>query len=120
MDRPRLGEHGEGRWQEVVTGMRDWRTAHPRATFAEIETALDERLQRLRAHMLADTALASATADLPALAPSARPRCPQCDVVLVARGQESRTLLIHGGEPVPLRRHYAACPACGAGLFPPR
>src|SRR5437660_4988740 len=98
MDRKPLGEHWEDRWQEVVTGMRDWRTAHPRATFAEIETALDERLQRLRAQMLADTALASATADLPALAPSERPTCASCATVLEARGQQTRTLLTQGGE----------------------
>ena len=120
MDRQPLGTQWESSWQAVVTGMRDWRTAHPRATFAEIEAALDERLQRLRAQMLADTALASATADLPALPASERPHCPQCDAVLVARGQQTRTLLTHGGEPVSLRRHYAACPTCGAGLFPPR
>ena len=46
----------DGDWQqlveEVVTGMWDWRTAHPRATFREIESALDERLERMRARML--------------------------------------------------------------------
>ena len=46
----------DARWQavseEVLTGMKDWRVQHPKATFREIEAALDERLARLRARML--------------------------------------------------------------------
>jgi hypothetical protein len=38
--------------------------ADPRATLREIETALDERLARVRARMLQDTALASAATDV--------------------------------------------------------
>jgi hypothetical protein len=44
--------------EEVLVGMKEWREQHPKATFAEIEAALDERLGRLRARMLQDTALA--------------------------------------------------------------
>src|SRR5512143_2782941 len=58
----------EARWQqlteEVMTGMKEWRLAHPRATFKEIEAALDERLAKVRARMLQDVALASAAADI--------------------------------------------------------
>jgi len=40
----------EDRWQQeveaVMTGMKEWRLQHPRATFHEIETALDEHLGR--------------------------------------------------------------------------
>ena len=50
---------------EVLTGVRDWRTAHPRATFAEIEAAVEERLSGLRAQLLQDVALASAAAAWP-------------------------------------------------------
>jgi len=39
---------------EVMTGMKEWRLQHPKATFREIEAALDERLARLRARMLED------------------------------------------------------------------
>ena len=46
----------DSEWQqlveEVVTGMWDWRVAHARATFREIEGAVDERLQRVRVRML--------------------------------------------------------------------
>lgn len=41
------------RWNElaeaVMTGMKEWRLQHPRATFRQIEAALDERLARMRA-----------------------------------------------------------------------
>ena len=50
-------------WQamsnEILTGMKEWRHQHPRATLNEIEATLDERLTRLRARMLEDVALAS-------------------------------------------------------------
>ena len=46
----------------VWTGMADWRAAHPKATFSEIEAALDERLNQMRARVLADLAMASTAA----------------------------------------------------------
>jgi predicted RNA-binding Zn-ribbon protein involved in translation (DUF1610 family) len=113
----------EARWrelsEEVITGMAEWRGQHPRATLSEIETALDERLAHVRARMLQDTALASAATDLSVLPAEERPRCPDCGQVLEARGQEERTLRTTDDRPVTLRRSYAHCPACGAGLFPP-
>ena len=33
--------------EEVMTGMKEWRQQHPKATFREIEAALDEGLARL-------------------------------------------------------------------------
>ncbi len=104
---------------EVVSGMREWRTAHPTATFAEIEAALDERLSRVRAQMLADAALATAAADLATATPRERPRCPGCGERLVARGQHTRVVQVQGGHAVPLRRSYASCPTCRSSLSPP-
>ena len=43
--------------EEVLTGMREWHTAHPKASFAELEVAVEERLGRLRVRMLEDAAL---------------------------------------------------------------
>ena len=79
--------------QDVIRAVRDWRRQHPRATFKEIETALDEQLARLRAQMLQDTALTSPSADLPTMNETERPRCPQCGSVLKAQGSETRTLV---------------------------
>ena len=111
------------RWSDdaasVWTGMVDWRAAHPRATFDEIEAALDERLNQVRARMLGDLALASASADLSTASAEERPRCERCGVVLHARGASERTLLTQGGAAVRLVRTYAACPECGDGSFPP-
>ena len=35
-----MGASWEHLVQEVLTGRRDWRAAHPKATFAEIEAAV--------------------------------------------------------------------------------
>lgn len=111
------------RWQtlsaEVITAMADWRAAHPRATFSEIEAALDARLARLRAQMLEDAALASAATDWADQPPENRPSCPQCVAPLQARGRATRHLQTQGGQELTLPRRYGTCPACGAGLFPP-
>ncbi len=44
----------EGRWrqlsEDVFVGMKEWRQAHPKATFREIKTALEEKLAKVRAH----------------------------------------------------------------------
>ena len=57
----------EKRWQalslEVISGMAEWRVQHPKATLKEIEAALDERLERLRAKMLEEAALLSQARD---------------------------------------------------------
>lgn len=105
--------------EEVLTGMADWRAAHPKASFAEIEAAVDERLAGMRARMLEAAALASAAADLSSSEHEERPVCPNCGHALEARGQRERQLRVPGQQTVHLRRSYATCPACGAGLFPP-
>ena len=96
-----------------------WRQQHPTATLREIETTIDERLSKLRARMLQDTALASAADDLGAVAAAARPACPDCGQRLQPRGQQVRHLTTTHEQPVVLTRSYATCPTCGTGLFPP-
>ncbi len=114
----------EAGWQqlvdEVMTGMKEWRLQHPQATFREIETALDERLAKMRARMLQDLALASAAARVSQEDRTERPRCPKCGGPMEARGEQSRTLTTNYNQPVKLTRSYSYCPACEAGLFPPR
>lgn len=122
--RRKRSEGMEQRWagdaESVWSGLADWRAAHPKATLSEIEVALDERLDRLRARLLADLALASAAADVREALAEERPRCERCGVVLQGRGQSVRKLLTQGGAEVPLQRTYVACPQCGDGTFPPR
>ena len=112
----------EAHWQQptagVLSGFREWREQRPTATLAEIEHALDERLDGLRARMLQDAALASAAADL--RAGRARPPCPECGAATHADGEAVRRLTTRGDHRLALRRSRARCPACGAALFPPR
>lgn len=114
-------EQVEARWramsEEVISGLTEWRAAHPQATLKEIETTLDERLARLRAHMLQDTALLSQAREW--RGPASGVRCPTCGTGLTPRGQQSRTLQTNGGQAVVLQREYGQCPSCGTGLFPP-
>ena len=84
--------------EEVLTGMKEWRFQHPRATLSEIEAALDERLARLRARMLEDAALASAAADWDVARGETPPVCPQCGASLQARGGHPRQLQTQGGK----------------------
>src|SRR5579872_2464676 len=83
----------EARWQalveEIMSGMRDWRTAHPHASFRELEAAVNERLDRVRAHLLEAAALASPAAELRDAA-GARKACPQCGQPLTSRGTHAR------------------------------
>jgi predicted RNA-binding Zn-ribbon protein involved in translation (DUF1610 family) len=113
----------DSRWeelsQEVMTGMKEWRVEHPRATLSEIEQALDERLGRMRARMLEDLALASAAADLSAETAQPRAVCPDCGSALESRGQKRRQLKTHSDQPLVLWRSYGVCPTCQVGFFPP-
>ena len=110
----RWGEATGAVWTELVA----WREAHPRATFTEIEAELDRQLNQVRARLLGDLALASATADLAASGVD-RPRCERCGVALQAQGQEERGVVTQGGVEVRLERSSATCPRCGDRSFPP-
>ncbi len=114
----------EVRWlqlaDEVMTGMKEWRLQHPRATFREIEMALDEGLAKVRARMLQDIALASAATDISGAVQKERPQCPKCGHILEAHGQDTRSLTTNYNQTITLKRSYAVCPVCGTGLFPPR
>lgn len=116
MATPELGAGWVERMRAIAEDVRDWRTAHPRATFDDLETALDARLDGLRAAMLQDLALASPTVT-DAADP---PQCPQCGQRAWRRGSRARTVIVQGDEPVTVERGYAVCPACQAGFFPPR
>jgi predicted RNA-binding Zn-ribbon protein involved in translation (DUF1610 family) len=114
-------EIDEGQWRElmdeVMTGMKEWRVANPKARLSEIEQALDERWAKARARMVQDSAMASAAADL--AQEKARLGCPACGVMVEVRGQQTRELATYYDQPIQLRRSYVTCPACGTGFFPP-
>jgi len=118
------GEQLERGWAalqaEVGRELRGWRTAHPQATLAEIELTVAAALQRLQGRYLTDLAQASAAADLGAIPARDRPACPDCGGILEPRGRDVRCVVAaRQAAPLELRRSYAVCSACGAGLFPP-
>lgn len=119
-----VGEAVRGGWRsladEVWLGVAEWRAAHPKATFTEIEQAVEEQMARIRARVMADVALASASSDVRTLPEEARPRCTECGGILEPRGQQTREVLTLRGDTIPLRRSYTTCRSCGLGDFPPR
>jgi ribosomal protein S27AE len=116
MPRPLPRERWLADAAERFAALDAWRQAHPRATWTEIEAAIEAPLGPLRAEMLGDTAMASDATDLR----GERPRCPHCGEPLEAAGPRRRRLRGEQELPIALARTYARCPACGAGLFPPR
>ena len=118
-----MDEAMEQRWrelsEEVLSGMKEWRVAHPKATLREIEEAASERISRLEAQLVQGTALASSQRTWSQLPEEEQPRCQVCELLLRERGEHTRTLQGKGGKEIRLQRQYGTCPLCGAGLFPP-
>ncbi len=102
--------------EEAMAAVAQWRVAHPKATLAEIEHAVDERLNRLRARLIEQSAQASAAAGSEA---SQGLVCQACGQPLQARGKARRTWQTQGGQQVEVERTYVTCPQCGGGFFPP-
>jgi len=100
-------------------GMTQWPKDHPKATWAQIEGAVDERMNQLRAQLLEDLVQMGESEPWSELPQEERPRCATCGKPLVARGEQTRYLQTSGGEAVKLTRTYGTCPQCGAGFFPP-
>jgi ribosomal protein S27AE len=100
---------------ERFAALDAWRQAHPTATWAEIEAAVEGQLAPIRAALLQDTVLASDATRLEGEAPP----CPACGEVVARAGARRRRLRDEGGVALTLERTYARCPACGTGLFPP-
>ena len=100
--------------------MTEWRKQHPQATWAQIEAAVDEQINQVRAQLLEDLVQMGESEDWSKLPVEARPTCATCGEPLGARGRRTRYIQTTGGQAVKLRRTYGTCPGCGAGFFPPR
>jgi len=116
------GKEFEPQWgtlfTEIQEEMRLWRREHPKATMREIELMTEQVRARLAARMVADVATASDTARFREQPPEARPRCPECQLPLEARGAKERRLRAHGAQNVTMARDYGVCPRCWQGFFP--
>lgn len=119
-----MNEDQEKRWrdvsEEILSGMKEWRQAHPEATFRAIEEEVHRRMSGLEALMVQETALTSAHADWGSTLVEKRPTCPECGTPLQPRGKHKRALQGRGGTSIHLTRSYGTCPKCGSGFFPPR
>lgn len=105
------------RSQQVAQAMQEWRRTHPQATLAEIEWAVDEQMNRLRARMIEE--LAQTHSPEQAAGQKQPVTCPQCGKRMQARGKRQRRLQTQGGQEVTLSRDYQSCPHCGYSFFPP-
>ena len=102
---------GEQTVPQVAQALQAWRLAHPAATCREMEEAVEQQLNQVRAALLTDLAHALVVP---------RPaNCPTCGGRLRHAGTRTRTVALPGGTAVQLRRRYLHCPACGVGLSPP-
>jgi YgiT-type zinc finger domain-containing protein len=110
------GPPAEALWPAVETALAAWHAAHPDASLAAIEAAVEEQVSRVRTELLRARVAAAATPE----AAGARPPCPQCGGPLQRRGRRVRTLTARGGSTLRVERPYYECSACGTGLFPPR
>lgn len=88
-----------------------WHATHPRATFAEIETAVEAHIADLRATLVHERANAAWQDEKPA--------CPHCGTTMTVRSRSTRTVTLQGEEAITMDRAHVICPACGTGLFPP-
>jgi uncharacterized protein with PIN domain len=105
--------------EEITSGIKDWRTANPRATFKEMELELDKRFAKAKAKLLTDMALASPAADISSTEKEERPVCRECGGKLQSLGRRKRKLRGQHDAETELNRSYARCSACGAEYFPP-
>ena len=116
MPRPLPRDRWLAETAERFATLDTWRQAHPTATWTAIEAAVDAQLGPLRAQLVGETAMASDATDL-----RGEPQvCRACGQRLHTAGAHRRRLRSDQDAGIEVTRHYARCPACGTGLFPPR
>ncbi|GAC1527543.1 MAG: hypothetical protein NVS2B16_35500 [Chloroflexota bacterium] len=96
---------------QIQRDLAAWHSTHPDATLAEIEIAVEDQLEQLRAQLITERSTAGAR--------EGYRMCRKCGATMVPRSTTSRTLLLRGDQPLNLEREYVVCPTCGSGLFPP-
>lgn len=105
---------------EILTDIKEWRRANPRATYVQIEDEVHKRLMQREAKLIEGAVEESPSREWGRGSEHEAALCPNCVVPLQARGTQKRTLQGNGGESVTLNRTYGTCSKCGEGLFPPR
>ncbi len=105
---------------EILTEIKAWRRANPRATYVQIEDEVHTRMMQLEARLIENAMEESPSREWGRGSKHEAVVCPTCATPLQARGKHKRTLQGNGGEEVMLSRTYGTCSTCGEGLFPPR
>jgi NADH pyrophosphatase NudC (nudix superfamily) len=118
MNAEKMSQQWQQNSQQASQAIAHWRAAHPEATLAEIEVAVDEQMNQLRARMIEEVAQASPLEQ--ADGEQQARKCPQCGERMQARGKHQRCLQTQGGQQVRLTRQYLSCAGCGYSFFPPR
>ena len=111
-----LQEHWKAPGEEATAAVAQWRIAHPKAPLAEIEQAVDEQLNRLRAQLIEQAAQASAAAESEA---SQGLVCEQCGQTLQARGRARREVADPGRSTGRSGTHLCDLLAVWRRVFPP-
>ena len=112
-------DKSQAMFDQIISGMKEWRASHPKATMRESEVEARQRVSRLEAHLIEESALRSQTKEWADKPPEERPRCGNCGEPLLARGKQKRRLQATMGREIELERTYGTCPSCGNGFFPP-
>jgi len=102
-----------------VLGMTQWRKEHPKATWQEIEAAVDERINQLRAQMIQDVIQMGETQDWSQHPEEERPRCATCGEPLLARGTQTRLPPDHRRRSGQAEAHLWHLPELWGRLFSP-
>lgn len=105
---------------EILTDIKEWRRANPRATYVQIEDEVHKRLMQLEARLIENAVEESPSQEWGRESEHEAALCPKCATPLQARDKQKRTLQGNGGEDVTLSRTYGTCSKCGESLFPPR
>src|SRR5436305_14137092 len=83
-----------------VLGMTQWRKEHSKATWAEIEAAVDEQMHQVRAQLLEDLVQMGESEDWRTIPAGERPRCATCGEPLWGRGEQTCCLQTTGAQAV--------------------
>jgi hypothetical protein len=92
--------------------LRQWRAAHPQASFDEIGEQVRQERQRLMAKLMGELAAQ------PEESGTEREVCAGCGEVMAPKGKRGRGVSHLEGD-VRLVREYHHCDECQRGLFPP-
>ncbi len=99
--------------EELGEEVRAWQGAHPQATFAELETLVQQARKKY-----GEALMHTLVAQREEVRPVPGPRCAECGTEMHYKGQKERRVVSSIGE-TEVQRGYYYCPQCQRGVFPP-